>query len=316
MKSYPPQRKRCLFLLLTILLLGSTTAWAMTTRHIVTFTPETPVTLQEEIVTTSGGTILQRLPLLHALVIQVPADHPEATLQALRTHPAVAAVEPDTSITAQSRGHFEGTFITPVDPEPVEGGYTWNLLQIYLDEVDPVIQGQGVTIAVLDTGIDPEHPDLAGAVIGGYNARAGEDPDDYLDRNGHGTHIAGIIAAAAGAPDEWRVMRGIAPQVQLYAVRVLADDGGGYLSDLINGLSWVYEHPEIRVVNMSLGFSQGSPLLHQIIKQLHKAGVVLIASAGNYDTLGASGEGAAGEGAAGEGAAGEGAAGKGEKCSG
>ena len=77
---------------------------------------------------------------------------------------------------------------------------------------------------------------------------------------------------------------GVAREARLIAVRVLDDAGGGHVSDLINGLSWVYSHPYIRVVNMSLGFYKGSPypLLQRIVKLLYNAGVVMVAAAGNY----------------------------------
>ena len=127
-----------------------------------------------------------------------------------------------------------------------------------------------------------------------YNARIYEnDKTDYVDRNGHGTHVAGIIAAAAGAPHASEVMRGIAPGVTLHAVRVLGADGGGYLTDLISGLVWVYQQPHISVVNMSLGSTNGSRVVEKIIKKLYDAGVVLVASIGNCNVTAASSEGAA-----------------------
>jgi subtilisin family serine protease len=108
-----------------------------------------------------------------------------------------------------------------------------------------------------------------------------------MDYNGHGTHIAGIIAAnAARSPGGPSSRIGVAREARLIAVRVLNDAGGGFVSDLINGLSWVYSRPYIRVVNMSLGFYKGSPypLLQRIVKLLYDAGVVMVAAAGNYKT--------------------------------
>ena len=86
--------------------------------------------------------------------------------------------------------------------------------------------------------------------------------------------MAGVIAARAGQQYASQVMRGIAPQASLYAVRVLDDTGGGYASDLVNGLSWVYQHPTIRLVNMSVGFYQGSVALKRAVKLLYTKGVV------------------------------------------
>ncbi len=310
---------RIILLLVFFSVWGTALSWAVPVRYIVTFVEETPLAVQERIIEESGSSVLNRIPLLNAWIIELPADRAEESLNSLQSQSEVKEIERDTSIKIQNEGGIQGPLVVPVDPEPVEGGYTWNLLQIYLDEVHPKAEKkkeQRVKVAVLDTGIDASHPDLAGVVVGGYNARAGEDETDYMDRNGHGTHIAGIIAAAAGKPEEWRAMRGIAPQAALYAVRVLQDDGGGYLSDLINGLSWVYEHPKIRVVNMSLGFYEGSPLLHKVIQLLYKSGVVMVASAGNYDSPVAHGEGGEGEGGEGEGGEGEGGEGEGGESEG
>lgn len=297
-----------LSLVIFFLLCGTAMAWAESLRRIVSFVEGTPVVVQKAIIQESGSTILHHFDLLNVMVIQLSAVQPEKALARLRNYPEVEEVARDSRTAVK---------VAPVDVDTVRGGYTWNLRQIYFHELPPRIQNQGgkdVTIAVLDTGIDFTHPDLADVVIGGYNARAGEDPRDYIDRNGHGTHIAGIIAGKAGRPNELLVMRGIAPKAKLYAVRVLDEEGSGYQSDLVRGLVWVYRHPEIRVVNMSLGFYEGSKMLHRIIKLLYNAGVVLVASAGNYDSQGTSGEGMQGEGMAGEGMAGEGMAGEDTKC--
>jgi subtilisin family serine protease len=91
-------------------------------------------------------------------------------------------------------------------------------------------------VAILDTGIDIGHPERVQKIAGGHNARAGEDPSDFQDFNGHGTHMAGIIAAAWNGEG----IIGMATYPQLVAVRVLDDSGHGHLSDLINGLEAAY----------------------------------------------------------------------------
>jgi subtilisin family serine protease len=148
-----------------------------------------------------------------------------------------------------------GVLITPTTP-PV-GRSRWNFAQIDFDLDKGKYKRRGIRVALLDTGVDYLHPDLAGRVVSCYNARAGEPETDCMDYNGHGTHVAGIIAASETLPTgQPGLVPGLAPAARLYAVRVLDNAGGGYVSDLINGLSWVYNHPEIRVVNMSLGFQR------------------------------------------------------------
>ena len=297
-------------LLALFLMLSSSGAWASNSRYIVVFREGTLPVVQNRIIALSGSTIVQRLPLVDAIVIELPLggsirspvlSPAQVALNFLLHRPEVETVEVDVVITAPSEtaatGSAQGTTIAPANsPAQSEGGYTWSLHQIDLDVVPWDIQGHGVQIAILDTGIDPSHPQLAGAVVGGYNARARENPGDYMDHNGHGTHVAGIIAARADQQYALQVMRGVAPQASLYAVRVLDDTGGGYVSDLVNGLSWVDQHPTIRLVNMSVGFYQGSAALNRVVKRLYTMGVVMVASAGNCDVVAASSEGGESEG--------------------
>ena len=193
------------------LTLGAATSWAGNVRHIISFQDGTPAEVQEEIIAASGSTILQRLPLVDAVVIQLPVAQAEDGLTSLLSHPEVEAIELDASISAQAlRNGTQGTFVTPTDSAFIEEGYTWNVIEINRQPLMPKIKGNGVRVAILDTGIDPEHadfteskgkgrskkhPNVVSRVVGGYNARSGEDETDWVDRNGHGTHIAGIIAA-------------------------------------------------------------------------------------------------------------------------
>ena len=116
--------------------------------------------------------------------------------------------------------------------------YTWNMMTIGVPAVHPQRQGSGVRVAVLDTGI-ASHLELSGP-IERYNARYGESSNANDDDNGHGTHMAGIIAAELNNPAAGVI--GVAPQATLLAVKVLDRYGAGYLSDFINGLQWVYNN--------------------------------------------------------------------------
>ena len=306
-------------------------SWAANLRRIVEFKPGTPVMLQQEIAEASGSTVLGFLSIINAVVIELPSGRSEEALDYLLSRPEVEMIYVDSSIKAQgftSGEGAEGALITSTTPPGEE--VPWNLLQIQRDKVDPSIQGEGVEVAVVDTGIDLSHPALAGVVIGGFDARIenfvnpnpvadgesgdGESGDgtqaSYRDCNGHGTHIAGIIAASTV---------GIAPRVKLHAVRVLDCNGGGFVSNLINGLDWVYSHPAISVINLSLGFYRTNlelyPLFHKVVKMLHDGRVVMVASAGNYwpdcidnpagQSLGVDGE--SGDGESGDGESGDGA---------
>jgi subtilisin family serine protease len=136
-----------------------------------------------------------------------------------------------------------------------------------------------VNVAVLDTGIDLQHPDLVHAIGGGYNTfnPAGSPQDNHK----HGTHVAGIVAAANNA---FGVV-GVAPGAKLWAVKVLDHNGRGSTENVISGIDWVIDKKrEIGgrwVINMSLGSNSPSDLEADIISRAYNEGIVLVAAAGN-----------------------------------
>ncbi len=140
----------------------------------------------------------------------------------------------------------------------------------------------GVEVAVVDTGVDLDHPDLY--VVGGEDIvgeSAGTD-NGGEDGHGHGTHVAGTIGAIADGSG----VAGVAPGVGIHGVRVLDDDGSGTYGDIIAGLEYVLTQPSIGVVNMSLG-GAGDPssntMFEDAIQALLDAGVVVVIAAGNSE---------------------------------
>ncbi len=143
-------------------------------------------------------------------------------------------------------------------------------------------KGTGVEVAVIDTGIDTSHPDLQGAVLGGTNCVQGA--SSYQDGNGHGTHVAGTIAARDNA---FGVV-GVAPEAKLWAVRVLDNNGSGTWSSIICGIDFVTQNAShIKVASMSLGgagtagTSCDSSTLRRAICNAVNAGVTFVVAAGN-----------------------------------
>ena len=131
--------------------------------------------------------------------------------------------------------------------------------------------GKGVNIAVVDTGISA-HEDLqitGGVSFARYTA-------SFNDDNGHGTHVAGII----GARDNNIGVIGIAPECNVYAVKVLDQNGEGYASDLISGIDWCINN-NMDIVNMSLGSPQSSQILKNIIDKAYSNGILAVSAAGN-----------------------------------
>ncbi|WP_250033358.1 S8 family peptidase [Paractinoplanes maris] len=136
--------------------------------------------------------------------------------------------------------------------------------------------GAGVTVAVLDSGVDAKHPDLAANVLPGYDAIA-DKAEASSDPHGHGTHVAGTIAAVTG---NGVGISGIAPHTNILPVRVLAKDGSGFMSDAAEGIIWAADHGA-NVINMSLGATKAVSAVTNAITYARSKGVVVVAAAGN-----------------------------------
>jgi subtilisin len=155
----------------------------------------------------------------------------------------------------------------------------WNIRMIFANYAWRFSTGAGVRVAVVDTGIDSAHPDLR--VYGGVSYVPGVSP--WKDDNGHGTHVAGTIAAVANG----RGIIGVAPHARLYAVKVLNAAGSGRLSWILNGLTWCYRM-RMHVVNLSLGSRETthSPSVfnsayEHLGRRLRSRGILAVAAAGN-----------------------------------
>ncbi len=129
-----------------------------------------------------------------------------------------------------------------------------------------------VVVAVLDSGVDYNHPDLQGQVIKGYDFVNND--SDPMDDNGHGTHVAGIIAAAL----DGKGVAGIAPGVKIMAVKVLDAGGSGTTASIVNGINYAAQHGA-KVVNMSFGSYEFDRLEYDAIKTHTE--ILFVAAAGN-----------------------------------
>jgi subtilisin family serine protease len=158
----------------------------------------------------------------------------------------------------------------------------WNLDMVGATQAWPVTTGAGVLVAVIDTGVDAAHPDLAGNVIAGPDLVDGDASPD--DENGHGTHVIGIIAAHAG---NGIGIAGAAPGVRVLAIRALDADGRGDLGAVARGVDAAVA-AGARVINLSLTAGPTAPemlvpgnALADAIQRAIDAGVVVVAAAGN-----------------------------------
>ncbi len=140
-------------------------------------------------------------------------------------------------------------------------------------------RGQGVKMAILDTGIDQTHPDLTGRIV----ATKSFVDDTVRDENGHGTHVAGI-AAGSGVLSEGKYV-GVAPEATLCIGKVLGADGGGSMSHVMAGIEWAVLEQRVQIINLSLGGTtscDGTDALSVLCDEaVLQAGVVICVAAGN-----------------------------------
>jgi major intracellular serine protease len=161
--------------------------------------------------------------------------------------------------------------------------YPWGVRMIHASNVwEDANYGEGVVIAVIDTGCNYNHPDLKDRIIGGHNFVQGGNPDDFMDDNSHGTHVAGTICASLNGSG----VVGVAPKAKLLVIKVLDGEGSGHDNWVIDGIryatNWVGKNGErVRVISMSLGSSYSNEVMHEAIKQAVARDIVVVCAAGN-----------------------------------
>lgn len=157
----------------------------------------------------------------------------------------------------------------------------WNVLAVRADKAWPRTTGRDVKVAIIDTGIDDDHQDLS--VYGGASFVSGV--ASWNDDHGHGTHCAGIAGGRQS-----RGFIGVAPECELYAVKVLASNGFGQLSWVLAGMAWALQN-DMDIASMSLGSDVASadaacsPSYQTAAQQLNNNGCIVIAAAGNAGRL-------------------------------
>jgi subtilisin family serine protease len=158
----------------------------------------------------------------------------------------------------------------------------WGIRAIHAPEAFSISRGKGATVCIIDTGVQKDHPDLQGSVIGGestlltQHAGTGQDWPNWEDDQGHGTHVAGTIAAR----DNSFGVVGVAPEAKLFIVKALDARGSGNFSTVSEGIRSCVAH-HANVINLSLGSEDGSETITSAIHDALEAGVVVVAAAGN-----------------------------------
>jgi serine protease AprX len=216
-----------------------------------------------------GGTVLTQYNIIDGVEASIPAVL-EPVLAAL---PGIT-VTPDGSITIGSKPESTAPH-TPSDVFLQQTGATQLAAQ--------GDTGQGVTVAVLDTGID-KLPDFSGRLVGGVDLSGGHNP--FQDSYGHGTFVAGLIAGDGASSDG--EYSGEAPGANLVSIKVAGANGITSMSTVISGLQWAIEHQntyDIKVLNISLGVpptqSTVTDPLDQAVEAVWNSGIAVVVSAGN-----------------------------------
>ncbi len=210
-----------------------------------------------------GSDLEEIIPKLGVRIVSVPANLEREIIGKLKKYALVEYAEPDALAQA---------LFVPNDPYlPNE----WGLVNIHATNAWDVATGTStVKIAILDTGIDYDHGDLKSKVVSNTNFTASK---SATDRNGHGTHVAGIAAATT---NNARGVASIGYSSSLMNVKVLSDNGSGYYSWIANGIIFAADNGA-KVINMSLGGSSASQTLQDAIDYAWSKGVVIVAAAGN-----------------------------------
>ncbi len=258
-------------------------------RVIVKFKPSLSIQSIETTINAYRTKKIKRIPTLDIYLLGVPQDSSvEEMVYAMSLNPDVAHVSPDYK-----------TYIAAV-PQPSDNFFSW---QYYLynrgQEIGfPGPQGtdradiraleaweetkgdEQVIIAVIDTGIDFDHPDLEGKIVpGGYDFA--NDDNDAADDNGHGTFVSGLAAAKSNNGEG---IAGVSWNSKILPIKAVESDGTGYVSWLTEAVIYAADN-DADVISMSLGFSLGpkeeAQELEEALQYAYSKGIVIVASAGN-----------------------------------
>lgn len=217
---------------------------------------------RDKIIKEIGGSKIDRLNSASIL------NANQLAINKLKARQDVKYIEEDVQIYTLGRGAYKIS-----NSQPKQNA-NWGFWKIQAQDAwnKATGKGSGIKVAVIDTGISLIHPDLV--VSGGVNViQTGR---SYNDDNGHGSHVAGIIAAQ----DNSIGVVGVAPKVSLYAVKALDRNGSGYISSIIKGIEWAIAN-DMDVINLSAGFDSDSQILHDIITKATNVGIVVVVAAGN-----------------------------------
>jgi subtilisin family serine protease len=201
-------------------------------------------------------------------------DWPHLSAMAVRVTPAgYARLANDPRVTYVERDELR--YMDTHDNPTASGEITWGLSAVHAVEAWSTTSGEHIRVCVIDSGIDDRHPEMLLRVAESRNFN-GDGQPTAQDGNGHGTHVAGTIAAALGNGG----VAGVAPKVDLYIARIFdANGGGAFTSVIVNAVNWCADRAD--VFNMSFGSGVSSTTERNAMNSAYNKGRLLIASSGN-----------------------------------
>ncbi len=264
-------------------MLVSANGWAEATRYIVTFSDSASYKVASQTWSKSQklaelglrpqgsvtflntqANLVRALDRLEMAIVESENPH---VIEQLKRHPAVADVEAEIFYPAPKKQSFQSQAIRPTDQCAVST--PWGITTVKADKAWGMTKGAGARVMVLDTGVDKEHPALKSR----FEKSKDFTNTDNLDRIGHGTHVAGTIAA------DGTCLVGVAPEAKILMGKVCSDRGCGSAA-IIGGIDWGIEE-RTDVISMSLGGPLGTPSQQRAVQRAEAAGVVVVAATGN-----------------------------------
>ena len=213
----------------------------------------------------AGAREIGRVPQIGVRILQVPAKAEARVIAALSRNPNFEFAEPD---------YVASIIVTPNDP--YYAAYQWHLPKVNAPAAWHSTTGSAsVVVAVVDSGVQATHPDLAGRVLAGYDFVNND--ADPSDDNGHGTAVAGVAAAKG---NDGIGVAGAAWNVSILPVKVMAANGTGSHSAIANGINYSADRGA-HIINLSIGGTSSSRTLQSSVNYASNKGCILIAAAGN-----------------------------------
>ncbi|MBS3986215.1 MAG: peptidase S8 [Selenomonadales bacterium] len=244
----------------------STTDFALG-QILVGFRPGTPALDVASVHASNNGQVREVIDRIGVQVVRVPAGDELRAVARYRSNPNVLFAEVD--------GIVHALGFTPNDPMLPN---QWGLSRVEATLAWGVTRSNStIRIAILDTGIDANHGDISPKVVAARNFSTS---NTVNDRNGHGTHVAGIAAAVT---NNLRGIAGLGFDSVLMNGKVLGDNGSGTWSSVANGIIWAADNGA-RVINLSLGGTSHSTTLENAVNHAWGRGAVIVAAAGNSNT--------------------------------